>query len=89
MEQAKWYYIWFRKGTLRDFFHYKMFRYLIRQIFGRVVDEKARVWFNNCRHVLDVTLEFKVFCGKKKLNKLIEEAHLLGLEDELLIFERK
>ena len=30
-----------------------------------------------------------VFCGKKKLKKLIIEANLLGLEDSLIIFERR
>jgi hypothetical protein len=29
-----------------------------------------------------------VCCGEKKLRKIIEEAHLLGLEDELLIFKK-
>ena len=88
-DQAKWYYILIRKGTLREFFHYKVFRYFINEIFGRIVVEHAEVWFDKYWHNVDVTLEFKIFCGQKKLNKLIMEAHLLGLEDELLIFERR
>ena len=89
MEQAKWYDIYIRKGTLREFFHYKLFRYHINQIFGRIVYGYTRVYFDEYYHQMDVVLEFKIFCGQKKLKKLIEEAHLLGLEDELLIFERK
>ena len=88
-DQAKWYYILIRKGTLREFFHYKLLRYHINNIFGRIVLGYAKVYFDEYYHQVDVVLEFKIFCGQKKLNKLIMEAHLLGLEDELLIFERK
>lgn len=86
MEQAKWYTITFnylvtfgRKERLKLRYHKNLFIYQLTEDlhFKRVVT------FYNWPY------ECYVFIGKKKLKKLIEEAHLLGLEDELLIFERK
>ena len=86
MEQAKWYTIRFnflagfeRKERLKLRYHKKLFVYQLTEDlhFKRVVT------FYNWPYECDV------FIGQKKLNKLIKEAHLLGLEDELLIFERR
>ena len=89
MDQAKWYYIFIKRGTLRKRFHYKILRYLMNQMFGRIVRDGTKVYYYNYYHQMDTVFIFKVFCGKKKLKKLIEEAHLLGLEDELLIFKKE
>ena len=86
MDQAKWYTIRFNflvmfhsLERLKLRYHRKLFIYQLMEDlhFKRVV-----IFYG-------LPYECDVFIGKKKLNKLIEEAHLLGLEDELLIFERK
>lgn len=90
MDQAKWYYICFhyklplpnttrRLAFLCHCFLYHLNSYEFKRICGRtLVGVEKMYWF-----------EIPIFCGQKKLKKLIEEAHLLGLEDELLIFERR
>lgn len=90
MEQAKWYYIqtdnlirledtvvkgYFRNRMKKIKFHKRVLVYQLKEAGLKRV------------HVDGPWIDF--FCGQKKLNKLIEEAHLLGLEDELLIFERR
>lgn len=78
MEQAKWYYICFDPcGINRKAPFYRLI--VIHQL-----KEELEIKRVSTRYY-----KLQVFCGKKKLKKLIEEAHLLGLEDELLIFERK
>ena len=78
MDQAKWYYICFNPlfKSLKAPFH--------RLIFVHQLKEELEIKRISTRYY-----KLQVFCGKKKLNKVIEEAHLLGLEDELLIFERR
>lgn len=78
MDQAKWYYICFNPLmlSLKASFH--------RLIFSHQLKEELEIKRISTRYY-----KLQVFCGKKKLNKIIEEAHLLGLEDELLIFERR
>ena len=91
MEQAKWYRILFsscvfygyrnpyyrRSRNMSARFHQKVFIYQLREeLYFKKISTKYQ-------------FQCDVFIGKKKLNKLIEEAHLLGLEDELLIFERR
>lgn len=83
MDKAKWYYICYVPfngvDELIDQFyklllHYQMINEIgLKRTYYKDT-ESNYIWF---------------FCGQKKLNKIIEEAHLLGLEDELLIFERK
>lgn len=86
MDQAKWYTIRFnflvtfgRKERLKLRYHKKLFVYQLMEDlhFKRVVTFYNRPY------------ECDVFIGEKKLNGLIEEAHLLGLEDELLIFRKE
>lgn len=48
---------------------------------------KLIVFSQQC--IYNIGIKRPWFMGQKKLKKLIEEAHLLGLEDELLIFERR
>ena len=78
MDQAKWYYICFDPlmPSLKAPFH--------RLIFKHQLKEELEMKRISTRYY-----RIQVFCGKKKLNKIIEEAHLLELEDELLIFERR
>ena len=98
MEQAKWYYIYYHTVEnglplhLRKSFYYYVLMFQLNDggikrlgkpilkavSLGRGHKPKWVMW-----------LETPVFCGKKKLNMLLREAHLLGLEDELLIFERR
>lgn len=95
MEQAKWYYICFIYDLdLKNLFHYRcLLTHLKMDGLNRTnhFTTKGNVTENETKPFYDVWIWFlaKTFCGKKKLNKLIEEAHLLGLEDELLIFERR
>ena len=84
-DQAKWYVLYFN-----DWVSY-----------GNPIEDELRKWFKECTFIYLLVNDhglrrgsikynkLMIFCGKKKLKKLIEEAHLLGLEDELLIFERK
>lgn len=82
MEQAKWYKVYYEFDVnninRRLLLYYTTLIYLLKNDHGikRITDD-------------EFDFKFYIFCGRKKLNKLIEEAHLLGLEDELLIFERK
>lgn len=75
MDQAKWYYICFNPlyASLKAPFHRLVFKYQLK--------EELEIKRVSTRYY-----KLQVFCGQKKLKKLIEEAHLLGLEDELLIF---
>lgn len=82
MEQAKWYEICFDPLIRRGKWMCPNFlRWVL--IFQLKESDVKRISTDI------IGYEFHVFCGKKKLKKLIEEAHLLGLEDELLIFERR
>ena len=82
MEQAKWYEIYFDPLIKRGKWMCPNFlRWVL--IFQLKESDVKRISTDI------IGYEFRVYCGKKKLKKLIEEAHLLGLEDELLIFERK
>jgi len=83
MDQAKWYFIYYVSFNGADELNDKFYKLLLHyQMINEIGlkrthykdPESNYIWF---------------FCGKKKLNKIIEEAHLLGLEDELLIFERR
>ena len=89
MEQAKWYTIFFSSGA--KIFGYRNPKYWIlrRNFYKKVFMYQLREELHFKRVASSCPFECDVFIGKKKLNKLIEEAHLLGLEDELLIFERK
>lgn len=89
MEQAKWYFIKFN-----DWVPYHMnYKYLGCYYFKYLVWLLLLYSDHGFRRMILVrrgnSYGCKIFCGKKKLNKLIMETHLLGLEDELLIFERK
>ena len=86
MDQAKWYTIRFnflvtfgRKERLKLRYNRKLFVYQLTED----LQFKRVVTFYNWPYECDV------FIGQKKLKQLITEAHLLGLEDELLIFERR
>lgn len=86
MEQAKWYTIRFnflvmsgRKERLKLRYHKKLFVYQLME----ELHFKRVVTFYNWPYECDV------FIGKKKLKQLIIEANLLGLEDSLIIFERR
>ena len=82
MEQAKWYRICFDPLIRRGKWMCPNFlRWVL--IYQLKEDGVKRISTDI------IGYEFHIFCGLKKLNKLIEEAHLLGLEDELLIFERR
>lgn len=84
MEQAKWYDIVIRyeiNHSWNQYFKQKFKWLVLLQCLKDDDLNRAKLYFVHER--------IKIFCGKKKLKKLIEEAHLLGLEDELLIFERK
>ena len=78
MDQAKWYYICFNPlyATLKAPFH--------RVVFIHQMKEELEIKRISTRYY-----KLQVFCGKKKLKKLIIEANLLGLEDSLIIFERR
>ena len=94
MEQAKWYYICFNYDLdpIR-LFHYDCFlNHLIMDGLLRTSHSKTDGYMINLNtggFTIWYWFKAKTFCGKKKLKKLIEEAHLLGLEDELLIFEKR
>lgn len=89
MDQAKWYYIIVRTGKYKHKkFYTKVLKYNMSLFTKRITKSSIFCYCIVDGHVYVVT-EFYIFCGQKKLNKLIEEAHLLGLEDELLIFERR
>lgn len=88
-DQAKWYYIIVRTGKYkRKKFYTKVLKYNISLFAKRITKSHGFCYCYVDGHVY-VVKEFYVFCGQKKLNKLIEEAHLLGLEDELLIFKKE
>ena len=101
MEQAKWYYINFGcyiqvYGLLRDIktpFRFSVLLYQLKDAgikrIGRTIIDMTPRYIRGRGAIWNFSYVVPVFCGQKKLNKLIEEAHLLGLEDELLIFERK
>ena len=79
---AKHYYIYthnlFLRSRKRERFHALVLCHQLREEIGL----RSVNW-------LHPTEDIHVFCGWRKLNKIIEEAHLLGYEDELLIFERR
>lgn len=90
MDQAKWYYIqtdnlirledtvvkgYFKNRIKKIRFHQRVLIYQLKEAGLKRVNVDGP-WID-------------FFCGQKKLNKLIEEAHLLGLEDELLIFRKE
>lgn len=84
MDQAKWYDIVIRYETSNSWNKYfeQKFKWLV--LLQCLKDDglnRVKIYFIHER--------IKIFCGKKKLNKIIEEAHLLGLEDELLIFRKE
>ena len=98
MEQAKWYTIHFVHRICmlnpKGAFYCKLLAYFlkndgIKRISKLKVHSKIYYSVPGFKPVRIYWYEFHIFCGRKKLNKLIEEAHLLGLEDELLIFERR
>lgn len=88
MDQAKWYYIlWNDIDPPRKLYN-NLFNYYFKHLtllYLLYSDHGFRRMF-----IMRKGNSFgcKIFCGQKKLNKLIEEAHLLGLEDELLIFKK-
>ena len=82
MEQAKWYDVYYEWNVILPsrslLLYYNTLIYLLE------TDHRIKkIGYSQ------LEFKFSIFCGKKKLNKIIEEAHLLGLEDELLIFERR
>lgn len=88
MDQAKWYTIVFSSCVLFGnrnprYWHHK--RRFYKKVFINQLSEE--LYFK--RILTKYPFECDVFIGKKKLKQLITEAHLLGLEDELLIFERR
>lgn len=83
MEQAKWYRIKIHYPSCYEWKEYFRQRFKYFTFIQCLKDsglKRARLYDDYA---------IMLYCGKKKLKKLIEEAHLLGLEDELLIFERK
>lgn len=90
MDQAKWYYIIVsaKKGFRREKFYTKVLKYNMSYFVKRITKSHGDCYCSTDGSIYVVT-EFYIFCGEKKLKKLIEEAHLLRLEDELLIFERR
>ena len=91
-DQAKWYYIIVSASPKRRYMHEKFYtkvlKYNMSLFVKRITKSHGFCYCGVDGHVYVVT-EFYIFCGQKKLKKLIEEAHLLGLEDDLLIFERR
>ena len=89
MDQAKWYTIFFSSGPKifgsRNPKYWILRRNFYKKVFIHQLKEELRLK----RIVSQCPFECDFFCGKKKLKKLIEEAHLLGLEDELLIFRKE
>ncbi len=83
MEQAKWYFIYYVPFNGVDKLNDQFYRLLIHYQMINEIGLKRTHYKDPESHYI------WFFCGKKKLNKLIEEAHLLGLEDELLIFEMR
>ena len=83
MEQAKWYYICFDPTDKRGVYWWNRGPFY-RMLFCYQLKEELGIKRISTRYY-----KLQVFCGWRKLNKIIKEAHLLGLEDELLIFERK
>lgn len=97
MEQAKWYCLEFKHSfhhhDLKERFYCKVLIYLLKdngiKRIGKLSHCKSLYYYKPRKTIWHCWYEVPVFCGKKKLNMLLREAHLLGLEDELLIFERK
>ena len=88
MEQAKWYTIVFSSCVFFGnknprYWHWK--RRFYKKVF--IHQLKEELYFK--RISTKYPFECDVFIGKKKLNMLLREAHLLGLEDELLIFKKE
>lgn len=67
-------------------FYKRVLLFLCREDAGvkRIKDNGYNIyylpWGNACNY------DTKVFCGKKKLNKVIREINLLGLQDNVIIF---
>ena len=85
-EQAKWYVVraglpYALKTPIRRKKEFKLL--LLRQLLKNAGVKTCNYHFSTFNR------ELIVFCGKKKLKQLIIEANLLGLEDSLIIFERK
>lgn len=93
MDQAKHYYICYDVFWYSTNFAYK----ILREILEKESKRKQFDCLVFTQHLKDLGFKtanrrgnvIHIFCGKKKLKQLLTEAHLLGLEDELLIFERK
>ena len=85
-EQAKWYVVWCGapytlKTPMRRKREFKLL--VLKQLLKNSGVKSCSYHFSTFNR------ELVIFCGKKKLKQLIIEANLLGLEDSLIIFERK
>ncbi len=87
VDQAKWYVLYFNELLFWN--DYAPHKTKMKRLFDQTVFVKILVSDHGFKRGTITEGKITVFCGQKKLNKIIEEAHLLGLEDELLIFERK
>lgn len=87
MEQAKWYVLYFDEWLFwNDDTPHKT---IMKRLFDRTVFVKLLMSDHGFKRGTFTEGRITVFCGKKKLKKLIIEANLLGLEDSLIIFERR
>lgn len=86
-DQAKWYVLYFDDWYTYSGDYYKQFYKKLFRIstFVKLLVNDHKI----CRGTIVNDHKIAIFCGQKKLKKLIIEANLLGLEDSLIIFERK
>lgn len=87
MDQAKWYVLYF--NNLFSYWNNDLYKTEMKRLFDQVVFIMLLVSDHGFKRGTVTEGKITVFCGKKKLKKLIIEANLLGLEDSLIIFERK
>lgn len=87
MDQAKWYVLYF--NNLFSYWNNDLYKTEMKRLFDQVVFIMLLVSDHGFKRGTITEGKITVFCGKKKLKKLIIEANLLGLEDSLIIFERR
>lgn len=93
MDQAKWYVIRlnsqsadrYGKELRRIRFYKRVLLFLCKEDgIKRIKDNGFHIYYQPWG--LAVDYDTKIFCGKKKLNKVIREINLLGLQDKARIY---